>query len=130
MSTETPTESPAQEAIQHIKAVSNMMRAAKDEKTAQTVCSLNWTLLEGAAREIEAELARARETVRKLNRRAQEAEGIIAKAGLVENRPQGAHGRSFGRALANYAATKYKEEADELRAKLQELTAVAAGGAR
>lgn len=58
MSTETPTESPAQEAIQHIKAVSNMMRAAKDEKTAQTICSLNWTLLEGEARTLEAELAR------------------------------------------------------------------------
>lgn len=64
------------------------------------------------------ELEEARATSKVLNRRAQEAEGIIAKAGLVENRPQGKHGRSLGRALANFAASKFKEERDSLHAAL------------
>lgn len=63
----------------------------------------------------------ARETARRLNERAQRAEGIIAAAGLVEGRPQGKHGRSLGRALANYSAHLFKRERDELADTLESL---------
>jgi hypothetical protein len=54
-----------------------------------------------------------------LHRRAQAAEGIIARSGIVEGRPQMAAGRSMGRALANYAAAKYERERDEAYAVLR-----------
>ncbi|HKX46199.1 MAG TPA: hypothetical protein VJP77_05815 [Planctomycetota bacterium] len=60
-----------------------------------------------------AERDHLREKNRALNDRATKAEGIIDRSGLVEGRPQGAHGRSIGRALANYAASKYLRERDE-----------------
>jgi hypothetical protein len=60
-------------------------------------------------------LAEARETIRRLNRRCQEADGAMAAkldSPLVE-------GRTFGRACANYAASMYKRERDEARAALR-----------
>lgn len=80
--------------------------------------------------ELERELAacylerdQARETAGRLNRRALQAEGIIAKSGIVEGRPQGNAGRSFGRALANYAAATMQRERDDLRALLADAEA-------
>ena len=72
----------------------------------------------------EQERDRLRETVKKLNYRAQQAESIIAQSGIVEARPQGAKGRSLGRALSNYAAGMYQRERDEAReenARLREV---------
>ena len=73
------------------------------------------------ARTLERELAQARETNQRLQRRCHEAEGLVAKFKLVEGRPQTEHGRSFGRALANYAASLYMRERDEARACLREM---------
>jgi hypothetical protein len=64
------------------------------------------------------DLAQARETNQRLQRRCHEAEGLVAKFRLVEGRPQTEQGRSFGRALANYAAAQYMRERDEARAVL------------
>lgn len=69
------------------------------------------------------EIESLRATVRRLNRRAQEAEGIIAKAGLVEGRQRSAHGRSLGRALANYAAAQYLERAETAERQRDDLQA-------
>lgn len=72
-------------------------------------------IIDLAAR-IGVERDQARQTAADLNRRAQQAEGLVAKFKLVENRPQMGPGRSFGRALANYAASLYMRERDEARA--------------
>jgi len=58
----------------------------------------------------QAEIRRLESKVAEMHRRAQEAESIIAKSGIVEGRPQGEKGRSVGRALANYAAEDYKRK--------------------
>jgi hypothetical protein len=68
-----------------------------------------------AARRLLVQLQAARRSVAKLNRRCQQAEAIVAKSKAVENRPQGAQGRSFGRALANYAAAESKRMAEAWR---------------
>lgn len=68
--------------------------------------------------EAETELAAARDANTRLHRRCQAAESIIAKARWVENRPQGPQGRSFGRALANYAADVAWRERGEMRRHL------------
>jgi hypothetical protein len=75
---------------------------------------------------LRADLAQARETNQRLQRRCHAAEGLVAKFNLVEGRPQREQGRSFGRALANYAASLYMRERDEARAVL-ELIAEAGG---
>jgi len=63
---------------------------------------------------VEAELAALRETNQKLNRRCQSAEqGLAAKLD--------AGGPSFGRALANAAATMYREQLAERDAELADL---------
>ena len=63
--------------------------------------------------ELEAELAALRETNQKLNRRCQSAEaGLSAKL---------TSGPSFGRALANSAATMYHEQLAERDAELADL---------
>lgn len=54
----------------------------------------------------------ARETITRLNRKLTKAEGIIAAAGLVENRPKSGGG-TLGRALANYSAEQWKDIADK-----------------
>lgn len=63
-------------------------------------------------------LVELRRLTTQLHRRAQVAEGVVARAGLVENRPQGPQGRGLGRILANYAAALYQRERDEARAEL------------
>ena len=72
------------------------------------------------------EVERARTTIACLNRRCQKAEGIIARAGIVEGRDTASpHGRGSGRALANYAADMYRRERDEAVARLDALTGAA-----
>lgn len=86
--------------------------------------------LRGEIERLTVERDEARETIRSLNRRCQTAEGLVERAGLVEKRPQGAHGRSMGRALANYAAEQYRRELVEARAdnaRLREALGVIAG---
>ena len=69
------------------------------------------------------ELAAARETIRRLNRRCQSAEqGLAQKIDEMQRA-----GRSMGRAFANSAATMYREQLADANAKLQ---AVAADAAR
>lgn len=68
-----------------------------------------------------AEVERLRANNKALNLRAQQAEGIIARAGLVENRPQTGKGRSFGRMLANYAAAMYERRHVEFVAKIERI---------
>lgn len=63
------------------------------------------------ARKLERERDEARDAITRLNRRLTKAEGIIAAAGLVENRPKSGGG-SLGRALANYAAEQWKDIAE------------------
>lgn len=71
-----------------------------------------------------AEVRRLRDSLTAMHRRAQEAESIVDRSGIVEGRPQGKHGRSLGRALANYAAWKATQERDEARQRVLELEAV------
>jgi hypothetical protein len=79
---------------------------------------------------LRADLAQARETNQRLQRRCHAAEALVAKFKLVEGRPQAEQGRSFGRALANYAASLYMRERDEARACLREaLKCIQAGEA-
>lgn len=68
-----------------------------------------------------AALKEAEETNRVLNRRAQKAEGIIARSGIVESRPQGNKDRTLGRALANYAASEYKRKFEQADASARAL---------
>lgn len=68
---------------------------------------------------LEAKLDKLRGDLTAMHRRAQEAEGIVAKSGIVEARPQGAEGRSLGRALANYGAAISLRERDEARETAQ-----------
>jgi len=63
------------------------------------------------------ELQTARETNNRLNRRCSKAESIVAISKVLENRPQGAQGRSFGRALANYAASENRRLLVEAKAE-------------
>lgn len=63
------------------------------------------------ARKLERERDEARDAITRLNRRLTKAEGIIAAAGLVENRPK-SKGGGLGRALANYAAEQWKDIAE------------------
>ena len=63
----------------------------------------------------EAELATARETIKRLNRRVQ-----VAEAGVAEKVKASAQG-SFGRALANAASEMFMHERDEARADLAAL---------
>ena len=65
-------------------------------------------------------LVELRRLTTRLHRRAQRAESIVARARLVEDRPQGPQGRTFGRALANYAAAIFERERDEARRRLAE----------
>ena len=58
-----------------------------------------------------AEVERLRVKLTAMHRRAQRAEGIADR--YAEGRPQGAHGRSIGRALANYAAHRAIQQRDE-----------------
>ena len=58
-----------------------------------------------------------------LHRRAQQAESIVAQSGVVGDRPQHAKGRSFGRALANYAAAQARREGDALKQENKRLRA-------
>jgi len=58
-----------------------------------------------------AEVERLRGKLTAMHRRAQRAEGIADR--YAEGRPQGAHGRSVGRALANYAAHRAIQQRDE-----------------
>ncbi len=58
------------------------------------------------------ELTAARDTIRRLNRRCQDYEAALAEK-LNANA-----GRSFGRALANGAATMYRAQLEEIRAAL------------
>lgn len=58
-----------------------------------------------------AEVERLRGKLTEMHRRAQRAEGIADR--YAEGRPQGAHGRSVGRALANYAAHRATQQRDE-----------------
>jgi CRISPR/Cas system CMR subunit Cmr4 (Cas7 group RAMP superfamily) len=68
------------------------------------------------ARNALAELAAARETIKRLNRRSQIAEaGLLAK---METKPEE---RTFGRIFANSAAYMYREQNEELRASLATL---------
>lgn len=68
------------------------------------------------------ELAAARETVRRLNRRCQSAErGLAEKVDELQRA-----GPSLGRALANAAATMYREQLADANAKLHALAADAA----
>lgn len=61
------------------------------------------------------------ETNKRLNRRCQKAEGIVEASGLVDGRAQGNAGRTLGRALANYAADKYRRERDIAVAQVEHL---------
>lgn len=61
------------------------------------------------ARMLERERNYLREANKRLNRRLTKAERIIEAAGIVDRR-QTKGGGSLGRALANYAAEKYKRE--------------------
>ena len=71
---------------------------------------------------LERELNEARAVNNEMHRRAQAAESIIARSGIVEGRPQDGHkGRSLGRVLANYAAAQYKRERDEARKEVDRL---------
>ena len=79
-------------------------------------------LLRAEVASLRERLAAAEKERDAMHRRAQEAEGIIAKAGLVEGRPQGKAGRSVGRALANYAASLHERERDEALAALERAT--------
>ncbi|HET9819598.1 MAG TPA: hypothetical protein VFP92_10575 [Rhodanobacteraceae bacterium] len=65
----------------------------------------------------EAELAAARETIKRLNRRVQ-----VAEAGIAEKVKASAPG-SLGRALANAAADKYMRERDMAQTELAALKA-------
>ena len=60
---------------------------------------------------VRAQLAEARATIVRLNRRCQQAEAIADRC--VASREQGARGRGLGRALANYAASRLAEVARE-----------------
>ena len=64
------------------------------------------------------EIRRLRAANADLHRRAQTAEGIIARSGIVEGRQQTGRG-GLGRALANYAAAQATRERDEALAKLE-----------
>ncbi len=87
-----------------------------------------------AARRLLAELQAARRAQAKLNRRCQQAESIIAKSKVVENRPRHGQGRSFGRALANYAAAEAARKLEEalglLERALGELDNIAKANSR
>src|SRR5690606_22301927 len=65
------------------------------------------------------EAERLRGQLTAMHRRAQRAEGIADR--FAADRPQGAHGRSYGRALANYAAHRHAQERDEARAEVERL---------
>lgn len=67
------------------------------------------------------EAERLRGQLTAMHRRAQRAEGIADR--VAADRPQGAHGRSYGRALANYAAHRAAQERDEARAEAERLRA-------
>jgi len=103
------------EAIARIEADASFYPAiASDMTTLATAARL-------AAETIAAQQAHIRElesSNAKLHRRAQEAESIIAQAGLVEARSQGPS-RSFGRALANYAAGVFQREGLEWKARAE-----------
>lgn len=73
-------------------------------------------------RELErVEIERLREKLKMMQRRAQRAEGIADR--VAEDRPRHGPGRSFGRALANYAAHRATEELGEARAEIERLRA-------
>src|SRR5690606_20775496 len=63
-----------------------------------------------------AEVERLRVKLTEMHRRAQRAEGIADR--YAEGRPQGARGRSVGRALANYAAHRATQQRDEAIAEI------------
>jgi len=76
-------------------------------------CAEHVAKTNAALARVEAELAALRETNQKLNRRCQSAEaGLSAKL---------TSGPSFGRALANSAATMYHEQLAERDAELADL---------
>lgn len=60
------------------------------------------------------EVRRLRAANTDLHRRAQQAEGIVARSGIVDGRPQSGHG--LGRALANYAASQAERKLEAWRA--------------
>ncbi len=68
------------------------------------------------ARTLEKERDYLRDANKRLNRRLTKAEGIIEAAGIVDGR-QTKGGGGLGRALANYAANKYKRELAEAQAQ-------------
>lgn len=76
--------------------------------------------LEAAAREA-TPLDEARATIRRLNRRCQEAESAIRERLAKPTDPRG-----FGRILANGAASMYERERDEALARLKRAEALAA----
>ena len=65
------------------------------------------------------EAERLRGQLTAMHRRAQRAEGIADR--VAADRPQGAHGRSVGRALANYAAHRHAQERDEALAEVERM---------
>src|SRR5690242_515849 len=73
------------------------------------------------AERAEAELATARETIKRLNRRVQ-----VAEAGVAQKVKASAPG-SFGRGLANAAADMFMHERDEAQAELAALKLRIAG---
>jgi GNAT superfamily N-acetyltransferase len=79
----------------------------------QLALDIGWLI--GHGLRLADELAEARETNARLQRRCQTAEAI-ASSKVVEAI---ARGRSFGRALANYAAATAIRERDEARAKAE-----------
>ena len=83
--------------------LSEALRAVEDARIAARLAAETIAAQQAEMRRLEGKLA-------EMHRRAQEAESIIARSGIVEGRPQGEAGRSVGRALANYAAEDYKRK--------------------
>lgn len=96
------------------------LRAELEEERDANAWTINPSMAQAKIDELNAALAGAHDTNQRLNRRCQLAESVIAKASLVEGRPQGPKGRSFGRVMANYAADKAERERDDLRAAMSE----------
>jgi len=100
-------------ALDELRAALAAEREGWDYEPESSVRAVGKNETDAALARVEAELAALRETNQKLNRRCQSAE-----AGLSAKLTSGA---SLGRALANAAATMYREQVAERDAELAEL---------
>lgn len=95
-----------------------LLRLAREVKRREGVETNHLGMIARAdckCRDLEAELATARETIKRLNRRVQ-----VAEAGVAEKVKESS-GRNLGRALANAAFEMMKGELDKAQAELEAL---------